>query len=282
MFGAEAAWHHLCTFERHHSDRWPLVPGVLLQVQTSFAHHTPTLLPRAAQTHTEVACGEREEECEQMYLLVPENWLHSLSDKVIGNTYFFLFKCVNKDYIYIWPIQQDVILNHETCTIIFLFLMFLPTVAFLFLNCTSGINVFQTKLFLYFLTSMFNCTHLKSKLTNQLVNQPNSFLIYLCPHHSVGCHGDQKTREALPVKEVSVWRKWWSDWFSSLLLGSLTPSALRTLRASPCLKSNIPWSDRAGADNVVIESRSTWYTVSESGTLHGVQPIKRGNVASSP
>ena len=61
MFGAEASSHHLCTLERHHNDWWALVPGVLLQVQATSSHNTPTLLPRAAQTHTEEACGERQE-----------------------------------------------------------------------------------------------------------------------------------------------------------------------------------------------------------------------------
>lgn len=56
MFGAQASWHHLGTFEWHRDDGWPLVPGVLLQVQAPASHHAPALLPAAAQTHAEVAC----------------------------------------------------------------------------------------------------------------------------------------------------------------------------------------------------------------------------------
>lgn len=55
MLGAEAARHHLCTFQWHHNDRRPLVSRVLLQVQASTSNHAPALLPRAAQTHAEVA-----------------------------------------------------------------------------------------------------------------------------------------------------------------------------------------------------------------------------------
>lgn len=44
-------------------------------------------------------------------------------------------------------------------------------------------------------------------LTKQPINQTNIFLISLRPHHSVGCHVDQKTRVAPRVKEVSSWRK---------------------------------------------------------------------------
>ena len=99
-------------------------------------------------------------------------------------------------------------------------------------------SCFQTKLLLL----LFNIHVKLHQLTNQPTNQSNNVLMNLCPHHCAGCHGDQRTTCALQVKEASVWRTWWSGWSSFLLPGSSTPSALRTRRASPCLKSNTPWS----------------------------------------
>lgn len=52
--------------------------------------------------------------------------------------------------------------------------------------------------------------HILWQIFNQAaksINQTNIFMISLRPHHSVGCHVDQKTREAPRVKEVSSWRK---------------------------------------------------------------------------
>jgi len=61
VFGAQAARRHLRAVERYHGDRGPPVPGLLVEVQASSSHDTPALLPRAAHTHTEEACGEEEE-----------------------------------------------------------------------------------------------------------------------------------------------------------------------------------------------------------------------------
>lgn len=112
---------------------------------------------------------------------------------------------------------------------------FLKGIFIVVLNCASSALICP-------LTLSDTDVKLQMLMENNLnINQPLRWFIR-SSHQSGGCRAGQKTKETLLVKEVSAWKRWWSDWFSSQLLGSSTRSALKMLHASPCLKSNTSWS----------------------------------------